>query len=427
MKKKLKEASIPPLRTSLPQEDVFHIPTPGAGLRLTREGRKSWFLLYYSPATGKKRRMTLGEHPSGKKGEARYLTLKQFENEYEILRGKIAEGKDPQVVSRPEMGLAPRRIEAEKISVEVRGLFPEGVIEGTVGDLFCSYLSAMKGQLAPRTFTGYRSVAKAWIVPRHAKTPLPCFGEDDVRVLLSEVTRRAPQSVREVKKVISCAFNWAKAHIAGVKSNPASGVPVTVTKGKRDRWLSDDELKIFFQALPEMKDPVAADCHLLILASMCRPSEAASANAEDVIVMNGERVWKIPDTKSGRDFLVPMSGLVGEVLLRRLMASGGRGPLFWSCNQDRDYPWPLKMSNADFRSISGLPNVRPYDWRRTGRTHLSSLGIRDEVAEAVLNHAKEDLKKTYNLYEFWAERKEALKVWHEKLGRLRIEALRLAS
>lgn len=49
------------------------------------------------------------------------------------------------------------------------------------------------------------------------------------------------------------------------------------------------------------------------------------------------------------------------------------------------------------------------------------------MAEAVLNHAKEDLKKTYNLYEFWAERKEALKVWHEKLGRLRIEALRLAS
>jgi hypothetical protein len=70
MKKKLTEASIPPLRTSLPQEDIFHIPTPGGGLRLTREGRKSWFLLYYSPATGKKRRMTLGEHPTGKKASA---------------------------------------------------------------------------------------------------------------------------------------------------------------------------------------------------------------------------------------------------------------------------------------------------------------------------------------------------------------------
>ncbi len=106
MKKKLTKASIPPLRTSLPQQDVFHIPTPGGGLRLTREGRKSWFLLYYSPVTGKKRRLTLGEHPCGKKGEPRYLTLKQFETEYQILRGKLAEGKDPQVVSRPEMGLA---------------------------------------------------------------------------------------------------------------------------------------------------------------------------------------------------------------------------------------------------------------------------------------------------------------------------------
>lgn len=427
MKKKLTEASIPPLRTSLPQEDVFHIPTPGGGLRLTREGRKSWFLLYYSPATGKKRRMTLGEHPSGKKGEPRYLTLRQFETEYQILRGKLAEGKDPQIVSRPDMGLAPRRIEAETIAPEVRGLFPEGVLEGTVGDLLCSYLSAMRGQLAPRTFTGYRAVAKSWIVPRHSKTPLACFGEEDVRLLLSEVTQRAPQSVRGVKKVISCAFNWAKAHTSGVKANPASGVPVTVTKGKRDRWLSDDELMTLLQALPKMKDSVAADCHLLILASMCRPSEAASASAEDIIFMNGERVWKIPESKSGRDFLIPMSGLIGEILMRRLIASKGQGPLFWRCNADGNYPRPLRESNADLRIISGLPDIRPYDWRRTGRTHLSSLGIRDEVAEAVLNHAKEDLKQTYNLYEFWAERKEALRVWHEKLARLCNETLRIAS
>jgi hypothetical protein len=37
MKRRLTEAGIPSLRTSLPQEDIFHLPTPGAGLRLTRE------------------------------------------------------------------------------------------------------------------------------------------------------------------------------------------------------------------------------------------------------------------------------------------------------------------------------------------------------------------------------------------------------
>ena len=58
--------------------------------------------------------------------------------------------------------------------------------------------------------------------------------------------------------------------------------------------------------------------------------------------------------------------------------------------------------------VSALRGHPELDLRRTGRTHLSSLGVREEVAEAVLNHAKEDLKATYNLYGYWAERKAAL-------------------
>ncbi|HEV8580244.1 MAG TPA: Arm DNA-binding domain-containing protein [Thermoanaerobaculia bacterium] len=96
MKRRLTEAGIRSLRTDLPQEDVFHLPTPGAGLRLTREGRKTWFLLYYAPGTVKKRRLYFGEHPSGKLGRARYLTLKEFEREYTIARGDLANGIDPQ-------------------------------------------------------------------------------------------------------------------------------------------------------------------------------------------------------------------------------------------------------------------------------------------------------------------------------------------
>jgi integrase len=419
MKRRLTETAVASLRTPLPQEDVFHTYTPGAGLRITKEGRKSWFLLYYSPVTGKKRRLTLGEHATGKRGARRYLTLKQFEREYDILRGKIAEGKDPQCVTVQETGLPPERVAREALPVEVRSLFPEGVIEGTVGALYAQYFAAMKAQLAPRSFAGYQSVAKTWILPRFSKTPIASFAEEDVRALLSEVTRRAPQSVRDVKKVVSCAFRWGKAHVPGVKANPAQDVPVTVPKGQRDRWLTDGELGTFFETLPRMTDPTAADCHLLILASLCRPSEAATARAEDLILVNGERVWRIPDTKNGREFLVPLTGLVGEVLVRRSQAVGGKGPLFWKPESRGRYSTKLKESNGDFRELSQLANVRPHDWRRTGRTHLSALGVRDEVAEAALNHAKENLKQTYNLWEFWAERKEALRLWHQKLEAIR--------
>jgi len=36
------------------------------------------------------RRVYFGEHSSGQLGEPRYLTLKQFETDFSILRGKIA-------------------------------------------------------------------------------------------------------------------------------------------------------------------------------------------------------------------------------------------------------------------------------------------------------------------------------------------------
>jgi hypothetical protein len=49
---------------------------------------------------------------------------------------------------------------------------------------------------------------------------------------------------------------------------------------------------------------------------------------------------------------------------------------------------------------------------------VPGLGVRDEVGEALLNHAKETVNGTYNLYSYWPERKEALKLWHRKLGAL---------
>jgi hypothetical protein len=38
------------------------------------------------------------------------------------------------------------------------------------------------------------------------------------------------------------------------------------------------------------------------------------------------------------------------------------------------------------------------------------------VAEALLNHAKESINGTYNLYTYWPERREALRIWHGKLA-----------
>ena len=152
---------------------------------------------------------------------------------------------------------------------------------------------------------------------------------------------------------------------------------------------------------------------------MCRPGEAAGIQAEDIVVLNDERVWKVTEAKNGKDFLTPLLGPIwGQVIERRLAEVGGKGPLFWNTRGD-DYPPPLRKANLELRELTELQDIRPHDFRRTGRTHISGLEVRDEVAEALLNHAKEEVNGTYNLYNYWRERKEALKLWHAKLERLR--------
>ena len=74
---------------------------------------------------------------------------------------------------------------------------------------------------------------------------------------------------------------------------------MSLSKGKRDRWLTDSEIESVLEALPRMKNQKAADVYLLILASLCRPGEAAGIKAED-ITLNGERVWKVADPKNGK-------------------------------------------------------------------------------------------------------------------------------
>jgi len=64
--------------------------------------------------------------------------------------------------------------------------------------------------------------------------------------------------------------------------------------------------------------------------------------------------------------------------------------------------WPKKVPDDSIR----LQDIRPHDLRRTGRTHVSGLGIRDEVGEALLNHAKEAIRGTYNLYSYWMEERK---------------------
>ncbi|MFL6203501.1 MAG: tyrosine-type recombinase/integrase [Thermoanaerobaculia bacterium] len=453
MKVRLTERMIESLKTTENQEDVFHTPTPSAGLRLTREGRKTWFIYYRSPALldGKGqprlRRFYLGEHRTGKAGQGRYLTLEEFKRAYEVIRGILARGIDPQegpgapVLAWTSSGFetpgqqcpqpvhevsSGRFLPVEAVPKWLQSVFPEGYTEGTLAHRLSEYFEAAKKgagtrKLAPRSLNSYASAAKAHLVTRWGTRHATSITQDCIYDLFAELGTRAPQMVRQVKKVLSGVFEYCRANVREMRRfpNPTLGMKVHVRKAKRDRWLTDDELQILLPALERLTDSKARDVYHLILASGCRPGEAAGVRAEDIITIGGERVWRVR-YKVDRDHLIPLLGPIGEIINRRYAECGGKGSLFWAeVDRTKDYPEQLTRANREIRKLTGLENYRPHDNRRTARTHFEILGIRSEVAEALLNHQKGEIEGTYALYTYWPERKEALSLWHRKLEALR--------
>ncbi|MGL4460203.1 MAG: tyrosine-type recombinase/integrase, partial [Plesiomonas shigelloides] len=65
------------------------------------------------------------------------------------------------------------------------------------------------------------------------------------------------------------------------------------------------------------------------------------------------------------------------------------------------------------QQVEGIEKLNVHSLRHTARTHLAELGVKQEVAEMCLNHSlkSQGIVATYNHYQFFEERKEALELW----------------
>ena len=67
--------------------------------------------------------------------------------------------------------------------------------------------------------------------------------------------------------------------------------------------------------------------------------------------------------------------------------------------------WSQMMTRL--RQVSGVNGVGLHDLRRTYRSALADLGVREEIAEAMIAHRRSGLVARYNRAELWAQRRDA--------------------
>jgi hypothetical protein len=65
-----------------------------------------------------------------------------------------------------------------------------------------------------------------------------------------------------------------------------------------------------------------------------------------------------------------------------------------------------------------LTPFRVHDLRVTCETRLARLGFNQDVRDAVIGHAKAGLQKTYNKYDYLAEKREAIAAYESHIESL---------
>ena len=189
----------------------------------------------------------------------------------------------------------------------------------------------------------------------------------------------------------------------------------------RERAFSEAELKAFlgnlddacrFQKLPHVLR--------LLLLTLQRRGELALAEWREFDFK--ARTWTIPDAhaKSGKGHVVPLSEWAIEELQKlKVMATGSRYVL---PNADKTAPAdPKYITRSVARCLKrfkkyGVDAFTAHDLRRTGRTGLAKLGVKTDIGERVLNHARDRIEATYDVHGYIDEKREALEKWAKYLA-----------
>lgn len=376
----------------------------GGGLYLVIQptGSKSWAFRYR--AAGKSRKLSLGpygEHPAIGVAKARALASA------ELVR--VRAGGDPARDRRRETAdtfksVARRFVEryaqpknrSWKETARLLGLIPDP--EKVEKD-------------DPASFV----VRKNSAVDKWGARKVSDIRQSDVITLLDDVVDGgAPVGANRVFSAVRKLFNWADSRYA-LDSNPCAKVQKPSEESSRDRVLSDDELRLVWNAAKKSGWPFGPIVQLLILTGQRRDEVAGMAWSE----VNG-KTWKLPRgrVKNDTGHEVPLSPMALDIIksvpkvegVDLLFTTTGKTPVSG-----------FSKEKAALEEAVGFDDWWLHDLRRTMASGMARLGISLPVIEKVLNHSSGSFRGivgVYQRHEYAEEKRHALNAWAAHVARI---------
>jgi integrase len=361
-KQKLTKSAIERLAPADADYVIWDAELPGFGVRVKPSGVKSYVVQYRNRKTGASRRKTLGQHGP-------LLTFHKARERARIVLADALKGNDP-IADDRAVHAAP-----------------------TVKDLAADYLKQhAEPKKRPRSIKNDRSMLDRIILPRLGSKKVSAVQMRDIHVLhvaMKETPYQANRALALISKMFSLAVKW------GWRSdNPVKGIE-RYHEERRERWLSDEELRRLLGALSDHPNQRAANAVRIQLLTGGRIGEVLASRWYDVDMERG--VWIKPShhTKQKRTEHVPLSAPALALLSRmRGLADSSEQFLFPGNAPDR----PLQGIKKFWRGITekvGLKNYRLHDNRHTHASHLVSSGLSLEIVGRLLGHTSPMTTKRY--------------------------------
>jgi integrase len=277
------------------QIDYFDISLPGFYLRISPRSRKTFGVLYRH--AGRVRRMTFGRFQPLTHGDAR-------EKAKEELR-KAAKGEDPATQKAEER-------EADNFT-------------SLAEDYMNRYAKPKR-----KFWKEDQRIINNKLNPVIGNITAKCVTRAQVRELLEGIAATAPIEANRVLATVRKIYNWALSQDL-IESNPCLGIPSPGTEHRRERVLSEAEIKKLWKEFEKETFGVDATFKLRLITAQ-RGGEVCSAEWKELELENAW--WTIPSEKSKNGLahrvpLTPAAAKIFESIRKKQKQSKTRNISTW--------------------------------------------------------------------------------------------------
>lgn len=369
------------------RSELWDTQVPGLALRITPNGIKSWCIRYR--ASGKQKRFTLGTYPA--------ISLADARNEASEAIRNVKMGQDVQ-----------REKEATRTAIAPQ----------TLSEAFAVFIESY-AKKKNRSWQEVENIFERRVRRKLGKRPLVDITRSDLISLFDAI--EAPHSANKAYRYMNRFFGWC-IEKNRLDDNPmiAVALPHPEAEVSRDRILSDDEIKLFWDACDQMGYPFG-DFFKLLLALGQRREEVGGMCWKDLDI-NG-KVWNLPKeiTKNKKAHIVPLSPMSLEII-DAIPRQGKSKWVFTTTGETSisGYSRAKKIlgrlikETLDENELEDIPNWRTHDLRRTFASGLARLKVPQIVVEKTQNRATGEgagVAGVYNRYSYMDEREAALSAW----------------